>query len=749
MSDDDLTAGRAAPRALKARAARKAKPPTDAPDKRATKEGDDDFFSVMRSRAERARMFDQLNITEAISDLRFAAGDQWPADIRAQREKDGRPCLTINETMQFVRQVTGDMRQARPAIKCYGVDDHADRKTAEVMEEVIRYIENRSDARAGYAAAVDSQVIAGIGHLIVSTEYSDGGMVRSKVAEAKDRRQDDAEGERQDDAEERREQDIRISIAPDQVSVLWDPDSVMPGRVDADWCFVPVDYEWKAFKEAFPDSTAASFDAISSYLSGLSYTDYWTVNNRIRVADYYVKNYGDDGKPPSVTRYRVTAREVLEEVEIPSALIPVIPVIGEEIRAERSVLRFGKVRHLRPVQMAYNYWVTAQTELVALQPKAPFIGTEKNFEANPEWWTANTQNHPFLAYTPDPLNGNVPPQRSQPPVASPGFEQAIQRMQASMRSVSGIYDAALGAKSNEISGKAILARQREGDTGTFVYMDNFTRALTQLGRVLVSMIPRVYDTERTLRIIGEDGAVNEVTINKAQATPNSILDGAPKIYANDLTVGKYDVMVDVGPAYSTARDEARDGMMQLLQSFPQAAPAIADLVASAQNWPQADKVAKRLRMLAPPAIQQAEAQEAGPDAEPPPPPPPPSPQEQMQMQAQQAGMQAELQLKQAEAELKAAQAMKAKAEAMKAEVEAKAALVAPLVAPQAPQSASPDHGARMDMIEAALGELAQQIAAALSITHAPPPQPEPGPPMPPPAGPPPELMDAGAAGAGA
>lgn len=632
----------------------------------------DDFIDTMRKRARRAAEYERENVKQAKIDLSFAAGSQWPADVEEKRRKDGRPCLTFDLTMKFVRQITGDMRQSRPAIKVYGVNDHSDTKTAETFAEVIRYIENRSDARTAYAAAVDSQVIAGIGHLEVVTEYAQGAGTRSKVRASKD--------------DDQRLMDIRIQSVPDQIAVLWDPDAVLPGKADADWCFVPVDYEFDTFKEAFPDASAQSFDTVAEYLGGLNLTDDWSSGNRIRVAAYYVRSYDKKTGEASVKRYLVTGAEVLEESEVPCSRIPVIPVVGEEIRTDRSVQRFGVIRKLRPVQQAYNYWMTAQTEVIALQPKAPFVGTVKNFADQPEWWTANNENHPFLAYTPDPLNGGARPQRENPPVASAGFEAAINRMQATMREVTGIYDAALGARSNETSGKAILARQREGDTGTYVYMDNFTRSLTQLGRVLVDMIPRVYDTERTLRIIGEDGAVNKVSINRAVVTPETILNGAGVIFENDLSAGTYDVTVDVGPAYSTMRDEARDGMMQFLQVFPAAAPAIADLVASVQQWPSADKMAKRLRMIAPPAIQQMEQEEAGDNAAPLP-ARQPSQDEIMQAQAQQQALMAELRAKQADADLKEAQARKALADAAKAEVEAH--LLAMTPPDQATQQAVP------------------------------------------------------------
>lgn len=617
---------------------------------------DDLDMSAVRARYSRAVEHAKDNARDAYDDLDFRSGDgQWPTDLRQQREKAGRPALVVNRVPQFIRQVTGDIRQMRPAIRVYGVDDKADKHTAEAFQDVIRYIEARSDATDAYFRAVDQQVTAGIGHWRVSTEFA---FPDSQL------------------------QEIRIEAIDDGVGVLWDPASTSATRHDANYCFVPVDMPFDEFKERYPDAKASEFDSLEGYVRAYP-TGSWAEGDTIRVAEYWlrkpkkVRALGPDGDEVEretfeVCSYIVTGTDVLEGPrEWPSRFIPVVPVIGEEIRIGKRTFRHGVTRFLKDPQRRYNVMASAQVEIVSTQPKAPYLATEKQIGEHLDLWQrANSDNMPFLLYKPDA--GAPPPQRIQPPVSSQGIAELMAVAAEDMKAVTGIYDAALGMRSNETSGKAILARQQEGDVGTFVYVDNFMRALRQTGRILVDLIPKIYDTTRVMRIIGEDGAVNEIEVNKP------VIANGVTAMMNDLTVGTYDVTVESGPSYSTKRAEARDGMQAFMQAFPAAGPVIADLVAKAQDWPNADKFAERLRALLPPQIAQMEAQEAGEGMGGAPVQPPAPPPEVIAEQVAQEVMAGP------DFQLKAAQARKAMAEAQKAELELQAtagAMTAPIAQP--------------------------------------------------------------------
>ncbi|UVO33959.1 hypothetical protein KUL72_20815 [Bradyrhizobium arachidis] len=670
------------------------------------------------------------NIDEAYEDLRFRRGrleDQW--DALALEQRKGRPCLVINKLPQFIRQVTGDMRQSRPGIKVVPVDSGADVETAEVRAGMIRYVENRSKAKHVYTTGADSQVTCGIGHWAVDTEYAHAGTFN---------------------------QEIRVVGIEDGVSVLWDADSFLPTKSDADHCFVPSDMTMAKFKKDWPDAKADGFDTTLYGLGASSWFSSWASDDYIRVVKYWKKKpikrllalmpdgtiddltdqvkdapkeevqaamewlqrnagarveYRDSYK---ICRYLLTMAEVLEEQDWPGMHIPVVPVIGEEVRIGREVYRHGIVRYARDPQRMENYYASAETEVIALQPKAPWIGTKKQFQDNYDLWeTANTEAHPFLEYTVDP-QAPGPPQRVQPPVGSPAISEAKVRNSEDMKAVIGIYDASLGAKSNETSGIAIARRDAQGDTGTFVYHDNFALAIERTAEIINELFPKIYDTQRTVQILGDDGKPDMVEINKPQ-----MLNGVNKVL-NDMTAGAYDVVMEQGPNYATKREQAQDGMTEFIRAFPPAAPVMGDLYAKAMDWPNAEQIGERLEELLPPPIKakmqadrQKREQAAG---------QPPSPEQQQeaaaQQQAQQQAQQAQaMQMAEAQAKVKEAEAKaeKAQADARKSIAEAnRAEAEAQLLKVQLARS----HMAELRTIEAHGEDMARGAAShAQDIQH--------------------------------
>lgn len=641
---------------------------------------DDDFLKVALDRADEAYRHEADNMSEAYEDLAFKAGDQWPAWAKQQREHQRRPILTINRVPQFVHQVTGDIRLMRPAIKATPADGIAKPEIAELISGMIRYIENRSEARVAYAIGADSQVSCGLGHWRVTTEYAQ---------------------------ETTFNQEIRIVQIEDGLSVLWDPDAILPTREDALFCFVPVDMSREKFERLYPDAPVEDFTDYDS-----RFHSYWFDADRVRVAEYWEKREAlrtlalmRDGSLLDLTgweadeietlqlsgrlekieerpghkifRSLITLGHVLEgPTEWPGRMIPIVPVVGEEIRIGRKIVRHGLIRFLKDSQRLYNFARTTQAEYLALSPKAPFIGTDKNFEEHEdEWASANEQNWPYLRYTPDARNGNTPPQRQTPPMPSPGLSEAVQLAADDMKGVTGIYDAGLGNRSNEVSGVAIRARQYEGDVGTLQYADNFALAIRHTGRIVVDLIPHIYDTERLVQVQHVDGAVDMVVINKALASPDLAEDTPPPqpgvtapdlsgldmqaeqdemrhmqrggraAVLNDVTVGAYGIVLDMGPSFTTRREEARDGMEQLIK-IPGIGPLVLDLYARAQDWPDAGEIADRLAAVLPPPIQALIAAkklkrlgEQPPGVPPivppgPPMPPPPSPAEVATQQAE-------------------------------------------------------------------------------------------------------------------
>jgi len=665
------------------------------------------------------------NIEAGYNDLEAKAGNQWPDEIEAERVAEGRPCQTVNVLPQYVRQVTGDMRQMRPAIKAVPVDDSGDEERAEARAGVIRYIQNRSDAPSVYFQGGDSQVTCGMGAWRVVKEYASATTFNME---------------------------LRVAPIEDALGVMFDLDAVLPTREDAMQCLVPFDMSRGKFKAKYPKATITDFAPTGE--ASVQHGD-WISSDTIRVGEFWFKKpfekllaLTDDGSVEDVTdeperadelraagvrvetresykvyRALITAHEVIEgPEEWPGSYIPVIPVPGEEIRIGRRIVRHGLIRFAIGPQQSLNYNVSAETESVALQPKAPFIGTEKNFQDYQDIWeNVNRKNFPYLPYTPDPTNGNAAPQRVQPAVSSQGFQNGIERAERHIQAVIGIYNASLGAKSNETSGVAVNARDRQSDTGTFVYIKNWTQAICHTGRVLNDLIPHVYDTARVLRIIGEDGKTEEIRINQVGGVEP---DGVTPRLVNDVTTGAYDISIQIGASYATKREEARDGMSSFMQGNPAVAPLIGDLYAKAQDWPLADEIGERLEVLLPPEIRAAKAEKEGKPLPQSMQPPQPDP-------AQQAAMQMELDGKEAETRGKQASARKSEADADKAELELRTLQLTTGAQLLAPPPAPPEDP-RIDAMAQAIEQLnavMNEIIPVIQQMTAPPPEMPPPDPM--------------------
>lgn len=613
----------------------------------------EDIIKVGCERMKLAVNADRENRLAALDDMRNITGEQWPDKIKSDRDAANRPCLTINRLPQFLRQVTGDLRNMNPAINIIPADDESTAEDAEIVEGLVRQIQYGSDASTVYERAGESAAACGMGYFRVLTDYV---------------------GENSFD------QEILIKRIANPFSVYFDPDARESTREDARWCFITETMSKDDFEDAYPDNVAADVE-MDGQTDGL---EYWRDGSDVVIAEYFWKEPAtkrivqlDNGavleNPPREIAFsrertvkydkvmwaKITGRDVLEgPKEFPSAHIPVIAVMGEEMHVGDRIYRSSVIRFAKDPQRLYNYWRSAQTELIALQPKAPYMVTPKQvagFEAI--WGEANDSNRPYLPYNPDEKAGT--PQRSAPPIPSAGMMQEVGLAAEDMKATTGVYDAGLGNQSNEKSGVAIRQRQMESDISTSIYSDNVSKAVAHCGRIIVDMIPKVYDTQRVLRVLGKDEAQKMVPVNQMMDSING------PVTMNDLTRGKYDVRVSVGPNYTTKRQETAQSMIEFIQAYPAAAPITGDLVAKNMDWPGADQFADRLRKALPPGI-------LSPDEM------PPEQQQQMAQQAQaqqeQAGkMQAMEQLAFREAEAKAAQAeanaLKAKFEADKARLE--------------------------------------------------------------------------------
>lgn len=566
-----------------------------------------DHAALIAEHKERCRKFADAwskQRQEASDDLKFFVGwTQWPEQVRRQREAEGLPCLVINRLPQFVAAVVGDERQNRPAIKVSPVDNGADKETAQILEGLIRNIENISMADVAYDRAFEFPVICGHrGFLRVVAEYA---------------------------GEDTFQQDLKIKQVLNPFAVLYDPNCQEPDYSDASHCYIYDDIPKEEFEAEHPDVEACEWDTSDSNIDGRKDDTIETVRvveafwkepvtrTIVQLLDGRVVDQADlellqqqdpfaipavddtgqpitrDVKTHTVMWAKMTGSTVLEgprEYIKGGHYIPVIPVAGFELNVEGEIVQWGLVRYAKDPQSAYNFTRTKEIETIALSPKAPWLATAKHVEGNEAMWAqANNKAYSTLLYKPDPTAPTLRPERVEPPAPNSALTNSSLQAADEIKAVTGIYDSSLGQKSKETSGKAILARERQSDTSTFTYLDNLTRAIRLLGKILIDLIPHVYDTQRIVRVLGVDGSERQVEINRP------VYD----VVLHDLTVGKYDVTVSVGPSYATQRIESANSMIQFIQALPNTGPIIADLVAGSMDWPKAEEIAERLNALLP------------------------------------------------------------------------------------------------------------------------------------------------------
>jgi len=540
---------------------------------------------------------DQNNRSEALEDLKFAAGDQWPVEIQNSRTLEARPCLTINKVDAYCRQIANQQRQQRPRMKAHGMNTQADEHMADVISGIFRHIEVQSDADAAYDTAFDFAVRMGWGYFRITTDYY------------------------KDDSFD---QEIYIKPIDNPFTVYFDPNSTMPDGSDAEKVLITTVMSKAAFRKQYPDADDGT--GFTQRGTGDTLSE-WIMKDDIRLAEYfYVEREAatlvllSDGTSAyedelteeiraameeqgvtivdkrrsirkSVKWCKLTGIQVLEEGTWAGKYIPIIPVYGQQLTVENRRKKFGLVRFAKDPQRMYNFWTTSITESVALAPKAKWLLAEGQDEGHEnEWAMANIKAMPVLRYKQTDIDGRPAPapQRLQPEPPPTGIMAAAAGITSDLQQVVGIFDPNQLPTGN-ISGKALQGQQQQIDMTNFHYYDNLTRSIRQAGRVILDLIPKIYDRERVLRIIGDDGKPELLTINQFGKDE----EGVERVL-NDVTIGEYDVVMETGPGYNSKRQEAAEAMMAVIQADPTLMPQIGDLVFRTMDFPGAETIADRL-----------------------------------------------------------------------------------------------------------------------------------------------------------
>lgn len=560
---------------------------------------DDDLLAEIREKFERAAERENDNRERALNDIKFARlGEQWPEAVKKLREDERRPCLVINRMPAFIRQVVNEARANRPAINVIPADSNADPQTAEMMSGLIRNIEVSSNADIAYDTAVEAAVGGGFGYFRINIAYPD---------------------------EDTFDKDIVIERIADPLTVYGDPDSESADGSDWNCAFIVSTITRDAFEAKYKGKEPVDWDATgygalkAPWLDGedILIAEYWhreevpgkllALSNDTAVPDSeYAEREGEYAAlgvevvgqrgvtRHKVTQYIVSGAEVLETVEWPGKYIPIVPVYGDEVVIEGKRHFKSLITDAKDAQREHNYWRSAAAETIALAPKAPFVGEEGVFDADPNWATANDKSHTYLEHT----KGQPAPTRqgyAGPPVGE--MQQAVNAVE-DMKAIIGIYDASLGVRSNETSGVAIRQRQRQGDIATFHFIDNLSRSIRHAGRIILDLIPRVFSTARIVRVLGEDMKPQNVQLAPADQQQQLMIEAQMKgqqlSRLFDVTAGKYDLVVKSGPSFGTQREQAREEIVEIIRAYPDSVAILGPMYLRNSDWPGADEAADKL-----------------------------------------------------------------------------------------------------------------------------------------------------------
>ena len=536
---------------------------------------------------------DTMNRQEALEDLKFGGGDQWPVELQNSRNLESRPVITVNKVDNYCRQVCNQQRQQRPRIKVHAMNTHEDMVDAQTIQGIVRHIENNSNADHAYDNAFEYAVRMGWGYFRVRTDYV---------------------------SEDSFEQEIYIDPIDNPFTVYFDPNSVAPDGSDADRCLITTMMPKKEFKKLYPDAAVDGGTSFTQRGTGDSQSE-WITKEDIRLAEYFYtvrekatlyqlsdgsSTFAEDkdffarlkmagivvvDKRPSYKKTikycKLTANDIIEEGTWAGKYIPIIPVYGRHIVIGDKRKKFGMIRYAKDPQRMYNFWQTSITEGVALAPKAKWLIAEGQDEGHEsDWANANIKSFPLLRYKQTDIEGRAAPvpQRLQPEPPQAGIMAAAAGVDDDIKSIMGVFDPAQ-LKQGNISGKALNGQQQQVDLTNFDYYDNLTRSISHCGTIILDLLPKIYDTERVMRIIGDDGKPELLTINQRDSVGRVL---------NDMTVGQYDVVMDTGPGYNSKRQEAVDSMMPILAADPSLMQTCGDLVFRNMDWPGADVIADRL-----------------------------------------------------------------------------------------------------------------------------------------------------------
>jgi len=527
----------------------------------------------------------------ALSDVAFVDDPDGQWDQSSKNNRKNRPCLTFDKLSASVDRVVGSQFSNMPSIKVRAAEE-GDEDTAEIFQGLIRQIDQRG--QKAFKTAFKFAVKGGIGAVLIDHDYIDDVSL---------------------------DQDILVREIKNPFSVLIDPIVQAQPIDEARYGFVFEDVERDEFERMYPKAksqgSASDFESVGNF-------DTWVSDDYVRVADYYritieerrlvqlsdgrvvdyaqVEAIADELNLKGITlgkerivegrkleRFKLTAMEILEEIECVGRYIPIVPVFGKTTNVDGTFFSRGMVQKAKDAQRMYNYSRSVAVEVNALTPKQPYLATPAMIKGHEERWrNMMTSSDPVMFFN---FDQGQKPFRESPAAGSPALAQDAQVASADIQSTTGIFEANLGQQGNETSGVAIRGRQYQGELTNYEYADQLSDALELAGKICIDLIPKIYDTERQIRILGEDETEEVISVNK----PQQDMQTGEFILTNDLAAGHYDIKMATGPSFSTRKQETAEQLSQIIAQNPDMSSLVGDILFKNMDLVGGDEVISRLR----------------------------------------------------------------------------------------------------------------------------------------------------------
>lgn len=555
------------------------------------------FLKTMRERRQVGEQAEDHNREKAkkITDFIYPTETrgQWPETLFKERDRRGLPSLTINRLPAFINQVTGDHLTNRPQIKVRPAGLGSDQKGASNREGMIRQSEQVSRAKFIIDQAYKTMCVSGyLAHWQINTRYIS------------------------DDSVD--EQEIVWEPIEDQFSVIRDPHAKEPDGRDGNWLFILETISNDEWERRYPGKDkpiSAATSGINDYAKwfdadSVTIAIYWTRKSKKRTrckmhnGEKFWKDELSDAGKRHIVKERETddwttevsvcsGTEILSEPKVkPWLWIPVVSVIPPYIMKDGKKWYRASAEDAIDPQRFYNYWKSLNVQHI--KPKPTYV-TAAMIKGLEKFWDREDKSD--LKYLPVNSDGTQWPQDHTPPQVSTAIVQEEQSAVDDIKATLGMWNPSIGASEQTLSGKAIGKLQMAGDKGNMEYVNSLVRALTFTGDIILDMIPHVLDTEREVPTLGFDNTPGILKINYKHMTENGMM------IENDMKSGKYRSVVDVGPSFTTQRQEALDAMVSLSTGNPQIATVLAPFMAKFGDWPYADRIFSILKAIQPPNLQ--------------------------------------------------------------------------------------------------------------------------------------------------